>query len=133
MSTRVVRGFLEEVWNQGHGEAAELYVDPRYEVPGVGRGPRAVAENMDAFRVAFPDLRLDVDDLVANDERVAVWMRLSGTHLGPFRGYAPTGTRATWDEVGFFFVEGDRIDRARYLADMLGLRKALGVIPSDLR
>jgi predicted ester cyclase len=60
-------------------------------------------------------------------------MQLSGTHLGPFRGYPPTRRHATWDEVGFFVVEDERIIRARFLADMLALRKSLGVIPEDLR
>ena len=133
MSDRVVLGFLDEVWNQGRVGSAELFVAPDYEVPGAGKGPAAVAEKVGTFRVASPDLRLDVIDVVADVQRVAVWMQLSGTHLGPFRGYPPTRRHATWDEVGFFVVEDERIIRARSLADMLALRKSFGVISEDLR
>lgn len=129
----VVRGFLGEVWDRGRSEAAGGYVAPSYEVPGVGRGPAAVAANAESFREAFPDLRLVVDDLVADGTRVAVWMRLSGTHLGPFRGYRATGRTASWDEVGYFLVEDGLLVRGRFLADVFGLRKALGVLPADLR
>ena len=38
-----------------------------------------------------------------------------------------------WDEVGFFTVRDDKIVAGRFLADMFGLRKALGVLPSDTR
>ncbi len=129
----MVHGFLAEVWDQGRPEVAARYVDPAYEVPGVGRGPAAVAENVTAFRTAFPDLRLEVVDTLADQDRVAVWMRLTGTHRGPFRGHEATGRSATWEEVGFFEVRGGLLVRARFLADVFGLRKALGVLPADLR
>ena len=133
MSERLVRGFLADVWDAGRAEEAARYVGPEYAAPGFGRGPAAVADNVTSFRQAFPDLRLQVVDSVADDDRVAVWMRLSGTHRGIFRGHAPTGRRAEWDEVGFFTVEEWLLVRGRFLADMFGLRKALGIIPDDVR
>lgn len=129
----VVRDFLTEVWDRGRSDAAGNYVAPSYEVPGVGRGPAAVATNARTFRDAFPDLRLAVDDVVVEDERVAVWMLLSGTHLGPFRGHEATGRHAVWNEVGFFEVQDGVVVRGRFLADMFALRKALGIIPDDVR
>jgi predicted ester cyclase len=60
-------------------------------------------------------------------------MRLDGTHSGTFRRHAPSGRHAPWDEVGFFTVRDGLIVSARFLADMFGLRKAIGVMPSDLR
>lgn len=77
----------------------------------------------------FPDLAVEVVDVVEQHSRVAVWMRLSGTQDGEFSGHPPSGRHATWDEVGFFTVDRDRIVACRYLADMFGLRKALGIIP----
>lgn len=133
VSDRVVRGFLDEVWNDGRVALAHSYISPAYEVPGVGRGPAAVADNVRSFRAAFPNLRLEVDDLLMDGDQVAVWMRLSGTHEGIFRGHEATGRYATWDEVGFFTLDKGLISRGRFLADMFGLRKALGLIPPELR
>ena len=44
-----------------------------------------------------------------------------------------TGRWAQWDGVGFFTVRDGRIAAGRFLADVFGLRTALGVIPEDLR
>jgi predicted ester cyclase len=108
------------------------YVHEDYDLGPLGRGPRAAEANRTDFSEAFPDLRLTVEEVVASGPHVAVWMRLSATHRGTFRGYAPTGRDATWDEVGFLTVQDGKIIKGRYLADMFGLRKALGVLPADM-
>lgn len=131
-SVDVVRGYLETVWNDGELDRASEFVTDDYAVEGVGTGPEAAARNAGAFRTAFPDLTIDVTDVVVDGDRVAVWMRLSGTHLGAFRGHEATERSAAWDEVGFFTIHEAKIADGRFLADMFGLRKALGVIPADL-
>lgn len=133
VNDQVVRAFLDEVWGRGRVAVAHRYIAPAYEVPGVGRGPSAVADNVRAFRAAFPDLSLEVENLLVDGNQVAVWMRLSGTHQGIFRGHEATGRYAIWDEVGFFTLAEGLISRGCFLADMFGLRKTLGIIPPDLR
>jgi predicted ester cyclase len=128
----VVLSFLREVWDEGRIDRVVEYIHEDYDLGRLGRGPRAAEANRLDFGTAFPDLRLAVEDVVASGQHVAVWMRLSATHGGTFRGYAPTGRHAEWDEVGFFTVQDGKIMRGRYLADMFGLRKALGVLPADL-
>lgn len=128
----VVLNYLDQVWDKGLAERAGDFIGPDYDLGSLGRGPQASADNVRAFRQAFPDLRLAVTDTISDGGRVAVWLRLSGTHLGPFRGYPPSGRHATWDEVGFFTVAGGKIVAGRFLADMFGLRKAIGVIDPDL-
>ncbi len=129
----IVTGYLTEIWGQGRVDRAPLYIDDRYEMGELGRGPDAASTNVRRFRDAFPDLAVEVVDVIAQGSRVAVWMRMSGTHRGEFRGHPGTGRFAAWDEVGFFTVEGGRIVAGRFLADMFGLRKALGVVPPTLR
>ena len=43
------------------------------------------------FRTAFPDLSLEVEEMVATDEYVAFRYTARGTHRGEFMGHAPTG------------------------------------------
>ena len=45
------------------------------------------------FRSAFPDLELDVEEMIATDTHVAFRYTASGTHKGEFMGFAPTGKR----------------------------------------
>ena len=43
------------------------------------------------FRTAFPDLDLEVEHMVADDDYVTFRYTATGTHRGPFQGHAPTG------------------------------------------
>lgn len=129
----VVTRFITEVWSEGRFDRAAAYIDVDYDLGILGRGPGASAANARSFREAFPDLAVEIVDVIEEGPRVAVWMRLSGTQHGAFRGYPASRRHATWDEIGFFTVNGGRIVAARYLADMFGLRKALGIIPATMR
>ena len=120
----VVVGFVTEVWNEARFDRTAMYIDARYDLGSLGQGPEASAANARTFRQAFPDLTVEITDVIEQGPRVAVWMQLSGTQRGTFRGHAASGRHATWDEVAFFTVDGGRIVAGRYLADMFGLRKA---------
>ena len=125
----IVRRFLAEVWNAGNLDLADQLVHPDYEVPGVGPGPDAVRRNVRTFRAAFPDLTWTVDDLIAEGDRVAARMTLRGTHLGTFRGIAPTGKQVTMQEMAFWHLLDGKLHAGWFQADMLGLRVQLGALP----
>ena len=72
-----------------------------------GDGPDVIRGFVRQFRAAFPDLRADVEVLVANEDRVAWWRTCSATHQGEFMGIAASGHRITWrDMVVTRFVNG---------------------------
>lgn len=56
-------------------------------------GPEGFKEFFTTMRTAFPDLEIEVDHLVADDDSVAFAYRVRGTHQGDFQGLAPTGRR----------------------------------------
>jgi steroid delta-isomerase-like uncharacterized protein len=124
----IVRRFLVEAWNAGNLDLVEQLVHPDYEVPAVGRGPEAVRRNMRAFRAAFPDLTWTIDDLIAEGGRVAVRLTLRGTHLGAFRGIAPTGKRVTMQEMAIWQIVDGKLRAGWFEADRLGLRVQLGAL-----
>jgi len=127
----VVRRFIAEVWNAGNLDAADELVHPDYEVPGVGHGSDAVKRNVTAFRAAFPDLAWTIATMIAEGDWVAVRLILRGTHLGEFRGIAPTGTRVTIQEMVFWQVDNGKLCAGWFQADTLGLRVQLGVLPPE--
>jgi hypothetical protein len=61
-----------------------------------------------AFRSSFPDVRMEIVELVEEGDRVVGRFRCSATHSGQWRGHAPTGRRfEDVDEVYFFrFADG---------------------------
>lgn len=127
----VVLRFMTEVWHNRDLDVADELVDPAYEVPGVGKGPDAVKRNAATWWAAFPDLEWVVEDIVAEGDRVAVRLTMHGTHLGEFRGIAPTGKRVTMQEMAFWLVVDGTLHTAWFQADALGLRVQLGAIPPE--
>jgi predicted ester cyclase len=69
------------------------------------------------FRESFPDVHMQVVQMVAERDTVAAWFVCSGTHLGRWRGHEPTGRRFRVDEVYFLEFSGGRIARARGVED----------------
>jgi predicted ester cyclase len=65
------------------------------------------------FRESFPDFRMEVVDVIAEDDKVVGYFKCSGTHLGEWRGHPPTGRRfEAVDEIYIFRVEGGRLTQA---------------------
>ncbi|WP_027345480.1 ester cyclase [Hamadaea tsunoensis] len=48
---------------------------------------------------AFPDIRVTIEDIIAEGDKVAYRSRVTGTHLGEYRGAEPTGRRVAYDEM----------------------------------
>ncbi|MGI9626827.1 MAG: ester cyclase [Longimicrobiales bacterium] len=77
---------------------------------------------------AFPDLRMELLDLVGNGDLVAARVRYSGTHLGEWFGIAPTGRTVSVDEMMFFRFDDGLLVEAWEVDDQLSMRIQLGVI-----
>jgi predicted ester cyclase len=128
-----VRIFVEEMWGTGNIDLVDLVVGEDYRPDGQPGGREFVRRNMRRFRTGFPDMTLRVLHLVADETQgtVAVLFELSGTHQGVFGGIEPTGRVVHMLEAGFFTVENEQVVAADWVADGLGLRIQLGVLPED--
>jgi predicted ester cyclase len=83
------------------------------------------------FRTSFPDIHMDIVDLIAEGEKVVGRFRCSGTHLGEWQGEAPTGRRfEKVDEVYIFRIIGGQIAEAWGIEDTLSRLRQLGLLPA---
>jgi predicted ester cyclase len=82
------------------------------------------------FHTAFPDLRLTVNDLFAENDRVAVRWTGEGTHNGELAGISPTGRRIKLTGMTILRIDGGRIVESWTELDMLGLLQEIGAIPA---
>ncbi len=91
----LIREVIEEVWNKGNVEAVDRYFSPDYvdhnPLPGQAPGPEGYKQSVGLIRDAFPDLRLTLEDILGEGDRVAFRYTMRGTHRGPFMGMEPTG------------------------------------------
>jgi len=118
----VVRRLIEEVMNDGRLEVIDELYDPRM----AAGARRWIAP----FRESFPDVEMDIVELIAEGEKVVGRFRCSGTHLGTWRGNPPTGRRfARVDEVYMFRVRDGRITEAWGIEDTRSRERQLGLSP----
>ncbi|HEY4702681.1 MAG TPA: ester cyclase, partial [Streptosporangiaceae bacterium] len=74
---------------------------------------------------AFPDLRVRIDDLIAEDDKVAARLLFSGTHQGPFRDFAATGRPVSFGAIRIYQLAGGKVTGSWAYQDSLGLVQQL--------
>jgi steroid delta-isomerase-like uncharacterized protein len=91
------------------------------------RGREGVAALMARVRAAFPDLRIQVDELIAEGDRLVALVTNSGTNTGPMMGRPATGNRVTWTVVHIVRFKDGRIVEDRHILDRLSFFEQLGL------
>jgi predicted ester cyclase len=82
------------------------------------------------FRSAFPGFQTEIEDMLAEGDKVSARFRLRATNSGSFQGMPPTGKAVDVTGTGIFrIVDGKMTDNWVNL-DMLGLLQQLGVVPA---
>lgn len=116
----IVGRLAEEVLNGGRMDS----IDELYSPPLAAAAKRWIAP----FRSSFPDFQMKIVDLIAEEDKVVGRFTCSGTHLGEWRGFAPTGRRfADIAEVYIYRIRKGRIVRAWGIEDTLGRLEQLGL------
>lgn len=100
------------------------------QIRGLARGgtlgPQGFRDFYSAIRSALPDARYEVDDLIAEDDKVVVRWRLLGTHKGAFGGIAPTGKAITLRGIAIYRLEADKLMERWVVTDLHALLEEIG-------
>lgn len=99
--------------------------------------PAGIPPTRDGYRqyveillASFPDIYLDIEDLIAEGDKVVVRYTVRGTHQGSFMGLPPSGKQFSFTGIGIQrIVDGKFVERWEQ-ADTLSLLQQLGVIPT---
>ena len=94
-----------------------------------GPGPEGFIGFFTAFRAAFPDLNIAVEQLVADDDNVAIAYTVTGTHKGDFLGIPATGRQIKARGVQIARFENGLIVERWGSSDQLGILQQIGVDP----
>ena len=132
-SKTIVRRFWG-VWEEGNIDLVDELLAPDYinhtpASPDQPTGPEGVKGVVAMFRSAIPDLRVVVEDMVAEGDKVAVRYTLEGTHEGELFGVPPTGQRLSIKSISVERVSGGKIREHWRITDTLDMMQQLGVIP----
>jgi len=129
----VIRRWIEAYNNRDMQAEADV-LDPGYvahvpAAPGPLEGLEAWRKFTAAFVEAFPDLRLTVEDILSEGDKVAARVAFHGTHRGEFQGIAPTGKEVAFSSIEVNRVVGGKVEEHWVELDLLGLMQQLGAIP----
>jgi predicted ester cyclase len=94
-------------------------------------GPDSIRGGIEMLRSSFPDFHVEVLDLIAEGDRVAAFLLMSGTNTGEYRRGGATERRGSMRAFFIWRVADGRLAESWGLADRLGLLQELGIAPSD--
>jgi len=103
---------------------AEDYIQHNH----LGNGRDPVKKMVAGLRRAFPDLRVVAEDLVAEGDRVAARVTITGTHQGRFLGVDPTNKPITIRSVDIWRIEAGRLKEHWDVVDRLEFMQQLGLV-----
>jgi steroid delta-isomerase-like uncharacterized protein len=131
----IARRVIDEIYNAGRLELADELVTPDF----VGRdpaspepmmGPEGLKRQAQGYRTAFPDLRLTIEDEIAEGDRVATRWSAHGTHKAQLFGIPATGRQATVSGITISRIFDGRIAESWISWDTFGLLQQLGAVPA---
>ncbi len=125
------RGY--EAINQNNLDALDEVVASdiidRDPAPGQAPGLEGVKQWFSSMHIAFPDFQMNVEDMIAEEDKVVTRVSTSGTHQGEFMGIDPTGNRVTITGIDILRVNADgKIVEHWGNFDDLGMMQQLGVM-----
>ena len=127
----VFRRYFDEVLNVGRIELIDELIAPDYvsHYPtgyDFGGGPEDVKQIVSTVRSGFPNVHFQIEDLLAEEDRVVGRWTFQGTHRGDFMGIAPSGKNVSVVGIAIYRIADGRIAEAWVAWDALGLMQQIG-------
>ena len=127
---KVFRYMIEET-DKGNYAAWDEVCSPDYVCHFAGfPKPMSLEEHKLAnkpFRVAFPDFKHTINNMVAEPGKLSARVTLTGTHQGVFMGIPPTGKKINYTAMLMVNFSGGKIVKLWGVADMLTIMQQLGM------
>lgn len=126
---------LDEAFNAGNLAVmdeilADGFVNYDAALPEPGIGIDAAKASVTGYRDAFPDLKITIEEQIAEGGSVTTRWTARGTHQGELMGIPATGKQATVTGITIDRIANGRITESRTNWDALGLLQQIGAIPA---
>lgn len=128
----LVRGAVNDMlvegqWDRVDEYIAEDYVGHTVAAPEDIRGRDGFEEFYSGMQTAFPDIEVEIQELIAEDDKVVQRSRQSGTHEGEFMGIEATGNTFDVSGIVIYRIKDGKIAEDWVQSDMMGMMEQLGV------
>lgn len=128
----LIRTFIEEAFNKGNLSVLDEVIHPDYQYLSPDsqlKGIDSLREFIQAFRNAFPDLILEIDDFFSSSDRTCTAFTLKGTHRNEFMGISATQKSVEIQGMVMSRIKDNKILEDREILDNLTFFQQLGVVP----
>ena len=114
----IVRQFIDEFWNERKLDLADDLFAPDcvthqlrsdVEATGAPRTPESVKREAAAWLAGFPDLRFDVEQMIAEGDQVVTRCMMYGTHTSAWMGVAPPGNQVRASVFAHIFCRTENL------------------------
>jgi steroid delta-isomerase-like uncharacterized protein len=134
----IIKRFIEDLWNARRLDVADqifsadcvthqlrsgVLAEPAH------RGPQAMKEHVSGWLMSFPDLHFNIEQMIAERDRVVSQLVMEGTHQGTWMGISPTRKRLQIRMITIHRIANNKIAEDWVLVESLGLFQQLGAIP----
>ena len=130
----LIRRLYDEVFNRGNFAYADRVHGPGYRyhddtVPGAPVDHATYMARNTGFAAAFPDRKVDIEDLIAAGDRVVARAVMHATHMGSLGDIAPTGRKVRLASTIIYRFDHGRVVEEWEIFDKLGMYQQLKVTP----
>jgi len=137
-ATHIIKRFVEELWNGRKLDVADqifsedcvthqlrsgVLAEPAH------RGPEEMKEHVSGWLMSFPDLRFNIEQMIADRDHVVSHLVMEGTHQGAWMGISPTGKRIQIRMITIHRIANNKIAEDWVLVESLGFFQQLGAVP----
>jgi C-1 hydroxylase len=124
----IVRRFIEAYNERSLDLLDDLvaadYVDQVWHLEGL----ESLKQGLELGFQGFPDWHEDIEDVIAEGDKVWVRLTYTGTHSGVFRGVAPTGKQISITGLMIYRIVDGKLVEGWDLSDYLALLMQIGAI-----
>jgi predicted ester cyclase len=129
---QLYRDFMENVWNKRCPDAIARYLAPSFveHNPNLPPGRDGREQFVTAVQAGFSDYHAEIQEVVAEGDRLVARVVWTGTQDGPFQGRPATGRKLRFSTSDFFRIENGKLAEHWDVVDSLPRAIALGLVPA---
>jgi len=129
----VIRALYDTVFNQRQFSKLAEMIAPDYTNTFGDKGIEAFQKTIAGLSTAFPDGHWQLEEVVAEENKVMVKQQFTGTHTGPFQDILPTHKKVSVTGMVVYELADGKVVRTETLTDRVSFLQQLGVLPKDLK
>jgi predicted ester cyclase len=128
---QIFRAYLDAVVNQRQPDAADRYLTPNFieHNPNLPQGLAGRKQFVAAVLAGFSDYHGEIEDILAEGNKLVTRTLWTGTQDGPFIGLPPSGRKVSFHTSDFFRIENGKLAEHWDVVDSLPRAIALGLVP----